>query len=220
MRELGLPVQTWKAGRERLGGNRGMIERLGRLTVLARAASRSPHAALRLGRDVAGGRNSVRAGLEVLDHWARTIVKIRRSHRHDGIRIFDEGAFHLFYLLAYRIEISELRIEDRLNRLFPIVPDLVIIGEASADVIRQRLASASEPSMLRRSLLADPQAVERAIAILAWLRDSILDVSERAGFDVLLLDMERDDALSTNVERVVATIERAFRNPEGTSSHR
>lgn len=207
MRQTGMPLQTWMAGRDRLGGERGTLERLGRLKDLVPAILQYPGCALRFARQVAPTRNPTRASLEVLDHWARVTVKMRRSREHPGIRVFDEGAFHTFYLLAFRMDTADHGLVHRLIDAFPAVPDLVIVGEASAAAIRRRLATTSEPSALRAKLLADPAEADRAVSVIAGLRDSILRLSERSSLEVLLLDMERDEALPSNVERIVATIE-------------
>lgn len=213
LRESGMPVQTWTAGRERLGGNRGTLERLGRLRDLLPAILHNPRSALLLGREVVSARKPLRAGLEVLDHWARTIVKISRSREREGIRVFDEGAFHTFYLLAFRMDPADSRLVERLLHTIPELPDLVIIGEASAAAIRRRLATTSEPSALRSKLLADPAEADRAISVTARLRESILGFSEQSPLEVLLLDMERDEALTSNVDRILATVERVSRTP-------
>lgn len=217
MRQRGMPVQTWPTGRDRLGGERGTLDRLGRLKDLVAAILQYPRSALRFAREVASVRNPTRARLEVLDHWARAVVKMRRSREHPGIRVFDEGAFHTFYLLAFRLEAPDSGLVDRLVDAFPAVPDLVIIGEASAAAIRRRLATTSEPSALRAKLLADPAEAERAVSVIASLRDAILRLSERSPVEVLLLDMERDDALRSNVERIVTTVERVSHTPRARS---
>lgn len=213
IRQTGMPLQTWTTGRERLGGDRGTLERLGRLKDLVPTMLQYPRSALHFAREAASARDPARTGLEVLDHWARSIVKMRRSREHPGIRVFDEGAFHTLYLLAFRMESPDSGLVDRLVDAFPALPDLVVIGEASAAAIRRRLATTSEPSALRAKLLTDPAEAERAVSVVAQLRDSILRLSERSPIEVLLLDMERDEALSFNVERILATIERVSRTP-------